>query len=332
MDRYVQSINYTSGRGGKKIEIAVMHVMDAYRSGVDQMESTIQWFQNKNSFASSTYLIARDGSQVQMVNIDDTPWTNGIHYWDDQKQKVIIRQNPGFDQNGNSIANSIAVTFEHEPTIDGNFTDAQYHAVAEILRNLGISHGIRWTLDNVMGHNNVDPRSKPDCPGRYDYNRLIDLIYPQPPIIMNNDLMNDQQAQEFVFNFFKYVFGRDAHIDANDFIKWKTVAIEHGGYTTMMTLLGTPEAQDRLNRILGDQAQFNEIKARYNELQDIANKYNADEIKIKADEAELARFKSQPTTLVTPIQSVPVTTVPKVDIIESMIVFFANLFKKNGKN
>ena len=68
--KQIRTQNYWRGRGGLPIVGIVLHITDG------SFQSTINHFQNKNSFSSSHYVV--DDDVYQLVDDNDTAWHAGL--------------------------------------------------------------------------------------------------------------------------------------------------------------------------------------------------------------------------------------------------------------
>lgn len=111
-------------------------------------------FKNPASQVSATYGVGLDGSIVQWVDEKDAPYADG-----------------NWDYNLNSIA------IEHEDNSVGGvyaagYTDAQYQASGELVRDIASRYGIPLDRKWIIKHLEV-PGSSTSCPDEYDIDRMI---------------------------------------------------------------------------------------------------------------------------------------------------------------
>lgn len=120
----------------------------AQRSGV---EAVIAGWQNPGREASSHYLVDRDGTITQMVREADV----------------------AFHTPGNN-ADSIGIEHADICNDPAPFTTRLYERSAELVRDLGVRHGIAFSERTVLGHQDANPNH--DDPGPYwdwEYYRLL---------------------------------------------------------------------------------------------------------------------------------------------------------------
>jgi AmpD protein len=101
---------------------------------------------------SSHFLIRRDGEVVQFVPAERRAWHAGASSW-----------------RGRGRCNDFSIGIELEGTEEAAFADAQYHALARLIRELQATHPIR----DVAAHSDVAPGRKTDPGAHFDWARLL---------------------------------------------------------------------------------------------------------------------------------------------------------------
>lgn len=159
-----------STRRGYAPEIIVNHITDG------SAQSCISWFNSpSNTGSSAHFLVARDGKVYQFVAIEDNAWANGINAADMQNAKAAIVKAKGVNPNWYSVS------IEHE----GIYKQTGGALTAEQLESTIMLHRyiIAYVKDkynkvipadrqHILGHYEIDPRNKPNCPGEkfpFDY-------------------------------------------------------------------------------------------------------------------------------------------------------------------
>jgi N-acetyl-anhydromuramyl-L-alanine amidase AmpD len=131
------------------------------------------WFTSSGNEVSSAHFgVSKDGRIHQYVKIERMAWTNGIKA-DGFKFATApmvkeLKVNP----------NLYTVSIEHEGT-DGDLTEAQYLAslwlhfyIRDYVKKV-YGSDIKLDKTRVVGHYQIDPRRKPNCPGpRFPWERL----------------------------------------------------------------------------------------------------------------------------------------------------------------
>lgn len=137
------------------------------------MYSMDQWFTNPNNNQSSaTFGIAKTGEIHQYVSIDDMAWAQGL-----PAAKIPLSPAP-IVRDMNCNPNLYSVSIEYEGT-DGELTEEQFKA--GVWLHLYIMQHIndKWDAGmglgsyNVLGHFQIDPWRRPNCPGpKFPWDRL----------------------------------------------------------------------------------------------------------------------------------------------------------------
>lgn len=175
--------NYYS-RNGVKPFIIVDHI------SAGTLGSMTNWFKNPKAQASSHFGVGRDGTILQYVKLENGAWTQGILVENVYKAVAQVVK----DMNINP--NYYCVGIEHEGYIeghldengevvtenfglDGALTEVQFMASCwlhrYIMDYLNNAYGVNMGLGeyNVIGHYQIDPIRKPNCPGpNFPWNRL----------------------------------------------------------------------------------------------------------------------------------------------------------------
>jgi AmpD protein len=101
---------------------------------------------------SSHFLIRRDGELVRFVPVERRAWHAGVSSW-----------------RGRDRCNDFSVGIELEGSEDDVFTDAQYAALASLLKRLRNTLPLR----DIAAHSDVAPGRKTDPGARFDWARLL---------------------------------------------------------------------------------------------------------------------------------------------------------------
>lgn len=168
--------NFWPQRWGYKPVAIVNHITAGAAS------SCRYWFKNPNSYASSHYLVCKDGTIYQFVKLEHSAWANGCQgsnpsapMYSGRATAKIVKE-MGLMLN----ANIYTVSIEHENDWGGKLTAKQLeasawlhaHIVKEVKRIFG--HMIPLDRDHVLGHCEIDPVGKAACPGaEFPYEEII---------------------------------------------------------------------------------------------------------------------------------------------------------------
>lgn len=194
-----------SSRRGYTPEVIVNHITEG------TAQSCIDWFNSdRNTESSAHFLVARDGKVYQFVAIEDNAWANGLNTADMQKAKASIVKNKGVNPNWYSVS------IEHE----GIYKETKGALTAEQLESTIMLHRyissyvkdkygkeIPFDRQHILGHCEIDPINKPNCPGGnfpFDYiivelnrNKAIKLTWKE----ILREVADDPQGWETAINF-----------------------------------------------------------------------------------------------------------------------------------
>jgi N-acetyl-anhydromuramyl-L-alanine amidase AmpD len=175
--------NQNTGRaGGRTPDIIVCHITEGSFAGA------VSWLRNPQAQASTHFVVARDGRITQLVNIADTAWGNGTTTGTDNRGNRHSRLAAVRDRGVN--ANSFTISIEHEGRLaetNGALAPAQLdatvwliaHIRAEVRRIYGFE--IPIDRDHIVGHADITPRWKPNCPGPdFPFAEIIARLQPAP--------------------------------------------------------------------------------------------------------------------------------------------------------
>ncbi len=160
--------NKYKGREGWKPDMIVSHITEG------SFESAVSWLCNPASSASAHFVVGKDGRIVQLVELTDSAWCNGTstdinksnHYSKSTLKQVKSRK---------TNANYYTISIEHEGFSSqgqGRLTDIQLEATIwlhkYIINEVKKIYGIEIPLDreHIVGHFQIDPIRKPNCPGQ----------------------------------------------------------------------------------------------------------------------------------------------------------------------
>jgi N-acetyl-anhydromuramyl-L-alanine amidase AmpD len=151
-------------------------------------DGAVSWLANPEARVSAHFVVARDGRVTQLVDIADTAWANGTSpaqsnpLWNGHATLQAVRER-------NINANLYTVSIEHEGRFaesKGALPPAQLEATialishirAEVRRIYG--QEIPLTRQNIVGHSEITPRSRANCPGSaFPFDEIIRRLMPQ---------------------------------------------------------------------------------------------------------------------------------------------------------
>ncbi|MFO7173181.1 MAG: N-acetylmuramoyl-L-alanine amidase [Bacillota bacterium] len=171
------SANYTvaSRPSSSPIQYVVIHVAQGSYAG------TISWFQNPAAGVSAHYVLrSSDGEITQMVREKDIAW-----------------------HAGNWTYNQRSIGIEHEGYVTNCtwFTDIQYRASAELVRNITARYGIPRDRQHIIGHNEVPGATHTDPGPCWDWSYYMGLVNGQQwSQVVDNDSANFQASSNWDYS------------------------------------------------------------------------------------------------------------------------------------
>lgn len=161
------SPNFKIGRNGYTPQIICLHIMSGSLAGTDS------WFATTTSQVSSHYGVGLNGEIHQYVDESNTAWTQGL--------KVPPINRPTFKlYKEASNPNNYCISIEHEGQDLSKAPIEQLNASVELIKAIAGRYGIPIDRDHVIGHYEVDPVRKPNCPAtdKTIIDRIIAMALP----------------------------------------------------------------------------------------------------------------------------------------------------------
>ena len=169
------SPNRSIGRQGHIPDFIVCHITEGAFNG------TVAWITKPAAQVSYHFVVARDGRVSQAVDVENMAWANGTrndggNMCNSHSTIAAIRE-----RRVNANLYSVSIGFEgiHAQT-QGALTEAQTSAGAELMRHIRDEikrlYGFEIPLarTNIIGHNEVTPRTRPHCPGeRFPFDEFV---------------------------------------------------------------------------------------------------------------------------------------------------------------
>ena len=164
-----------SSRRGYAPRIIVDHITEG------SAQSAISWFTSStNKVSSAHFLVARSGEIYQFVKIEDNAWANGISTKDIMNATATIVREMGVNPNWYSVS------IEHEGVYSkthGKLTDNQLEATIWLHQYIIEYVKRKWNIEipidrkHILGHCEISPRRKPNCPGEgYPFDQIIQSL------------------------------------------------------------------------------------------------------------------------------------------------------------
>lgn len=165
-----KSPNHMS-RNGWKPDMIVLHVAEGSFSG------TVSWCCNKNSGVSCHYVTGRNGELDNLVDLDRAAWCNGTSTT--QGAKYDYRRSTNrLVKERKTNANYYTISIENAGFSYkdgyGKLTDKQYNTLLTLLKELITKYNIPVDREHIVGHYEIAPKEKPDCPGpKFQWDKLM---------------------------------------------------------------------------------------------------------------------------------------------------------------
>lgn len=165
-----KSPNYMS-RNGWKPDMIVLHVCEGTFKG------SVSWLCNPGSGTSSHYVTGKNGELEQIVDLDMASWCNGTSTVKGDKYDYR-RSTNRLVRERKTNANFYTISIENEGYSYkdgfGKLTEAQYQTVLKLCRELIAKYNIPVDREHIVGHYEIAPVEKPNCPGpQFQWDRLM---------------------------------------------------------------------------------------------------------------------------------------------------------------
>jgi len=225
------SPNHNIGRQGHTPDFIVLHTTGA------GFTSAINTIMNPANQVSYHYVISPTGEIVQAVDITNTAWHSGTRndgssMCNSHSNIAIVRQ-----RRINANLYTIGIGFGDMPS--GNPSPQQLTAAAALIRHIRTEVQRVYRFDiplaNIIGHVDITPRHRPDCPGvKFPYTELRQLITPAPILAPTVNIRYRGQTTKInatnVEGRFITTFGELAKVFANEPVQVRG-ALELAGKT-----------------------------------------------------------------------------------------------------
>jgi len=181
------SPNITKGRLGWIPDIIVCHITEGAFGGA------VSWITNPISRVSYHFVVAKDGRIVQAVPITDTAWANGTTNSNDTRDNRHSRLQAVRDRRTNANAYTISIGHEgHSGQTNGNLTLEQLNATVDLINHIKAEvrriYGIEIPNENIVGHSDITPHWRPNCPGQgFPFDEIIDRLGKESAKVSNKN-------------------------------------------------------------------------------------------------------------------------------------------------
>lgn len=166
-------------RKGWKPDIIVSHITEGSYAGA------VSWLCNPKSGASAHFVVSKKGEITQLVDIREAAWANGTST-DPNKNNYYGKSSLKLVRDRKTNANYYTISIEHEGFYKngyGALTPKQLEASIwlhkHIIEEVKKIYGIEILLDrnHIVGHYQIDPIRKPNCPGRaFQFDEIIQAL------------------------------------------------------------------------------------------------------------------------------------------------------------
>lgn len=177
------SPNRNIGRQGWTPDFIVCHITES-----SSLSGAVSWLMNGAAQASYHFIVSRGGEIIQFVDIQNTAWANGTTNGGDGRDNKYSLLQKVRDRRVNANLYSVSIGFEGRLSEkQGGLTDEQLqagvwlinHIVSEVKRIYGAE--IPVSREGIIGHNEITPRTKPNCPGAmFPYDGIIARLTDKP--------------------------------------------------------------------------------------------------------------------------------------------------------
>jgi LysM repeat protein len=157
------------GRHGHKVKAIVFHVWEGLWT-----KGTRDWFFKVGTAVSYNDVILKNGDWVQLVDPNDPAWANGGGK--EATWSGIIKTKSGAVLNPNLYTHAISREgFHREMTI------AQEKTLIYVARFRAEQHELPLVKESFIGHKDISPKARPNCPGSgLNWTKVLTGIMPPP--------------------------------------------------------------------------------------------------------------------------------------------------------
>ncbi len=173
---------------------AIIDMIVIHYTGSGTLVGTARWFQDPASSVSAHYLVGKDGAIVQMVKEGERAWHAGASVWQGRSNcnrfsigveiinwGLLEKKDDGFYC---AINNQYTQRYNGQRPVEmagkywEPYTDKQYEALAELVRDIQERRGI--DLEMIVGHTDIAPGRKIDPGAHFDWARFRQSLLPSP--------------------------------------------------------------------------------------------------------------------------------------------------------
>lgn len=178
------SPNRNIGRQGHIPDFIVFHTTGG------SFQSAINTILNPANQVSYHFVISRKGEIIQAVDLENTAWANGTTNNGDNRDNRHSTISVVRERRINANLYTVSIGFGDMPA--GNPSPQQIDAAVALVRHIRLeieriyNYTIPITRNHIIGHNEITPITRPNCPGRAfpfdDIIRRINEVQPEPSL------------------------------------------------------------------------------------------------------------------------------------------------------
>lgn len=163
----ISSPNMYKDQPGRKVKYIVLHSTES-----STLESAVRWMKDPSSKVSAHYVIGKDGSVVQMVELDNIAWHMGKSSWEGHTDGELNRL-------------SVAIELVNKNDGIDVYPDAQINSCLSIVNGLCTYYGLDGTA--VIRHKDAAPGRKrdTDLPDYDEFKRSLSFYQEKTKALTN---------------------------------------------------------------------------------------------------------------------------------------------------
>lgn len=204
----IDNTTYTNITKGRTDKNGIVWIPDCVVCHITEgsYEGAISWLKNPKAKASAHFVVSRKGEITQLVDIRDTAWCNGTSYTPSNKEKATALM----VKSRNTNANYYTVSIEHEgiyTKTEGALTTEQEEATVFLIKHISDeikklygdkgNIGIVYDRNHIIGHYEISPSSKPNCPGnKFPFTNIIETLKEELEVITKTNILIDNKKYE----------------------------------------------------------------------------------------------------------------------------------------
>ena len=169
------SPNMNTGRRGWVPDIVVCHITDGHFPG------SINWVTNPASQVSYHFMVSQSGEVFQCVDIENTAWANGTANSGARNDSRHSLLDAVRDRAVNANLYTISIGFEGRHVYTkGALSPKQVTAAAALICHIRAEVFLTWGAEipldraHIVGHTDIAPLWRPNCPGvKFPFDDII---------------------------------------------------------------------------------------------------------------------------------------------------------------